>query len=50
MRTALTDNDSLNFRPASRAGAVSASEYVQFIAVTPLMFGDRIKVGFAGPQ
>ena len=50
MRTALTDDDSLNFRLASRAGPVGASKYVQFIAVTSLMFGDGIKIGFAGPQ
>ena len=50
MRTALADDDSLNFRLASRTGQVGASKYVQFIAVPSLMFGDRIKVGFAGPQ
>jgi hypothetical protein len=50
MCTALTDDDSLNFRLASRAGPVCAPKYVQFIAVTSLMFGDGIKVGFTGPQ
>jgi hypothetical protein len=50
MRTALADYDSLNFRPASRAGAVGTAKYVQLVAVTPLMLGDGIKIGFAGSQ
>jgi hypothetical protein len=50
MRTALTDDDSLNFRLASRTGPVGASKDLQLIAVTSLMFGDGIKVGFTGPQ
>ena len=50
MRTALADYDSLNFRLASRTGVVGAAKYVQLVAVTSLMLGDGIKVGFAGPQ
>jgi hypothetical protein len=50
MRTALTDDDSLNFRSASRTGPVGTAKYLQLIAVTSLMFGDGIKVGFARPQ
>ena len=50
MRTALADDDSLDFRLASRTGLVGASKYLQLIAVASLMFGDGIKVGFAGPQ
>ena len=50
MRTALADDDSLNFRLASRTRLVGTSKYLQLIAVTSLMFGDGIKVGFAGSQ
>jgi hypothetical protein len=50
MRTALTDDDSLNFRLASWTGQAGASKYVQFIAVPSLMFGDGIKIGFSSPQ
>ena len=50
MRTALADDDSLDFRLASRTGLVGASKYLQLIAVASLMFGDGIKVGFAGSQ
>ena len=50
MRAALADNDSLDFRAASRAGPVGSSKYFQLIAVTSLMSGDGIKVGFTGSQ
>ena len=50
MRAALADNDSLDFRVASRAGAVGAPKHLQLIAVTSLVPGDGIKIGFAGSQ
>ena len=50
MRTALTDDDSLDFRLTSRAGQVGSPKNLQFITIASLMFGDGIKVGFSGPQ
>ena len=50
MRAALADNDSLDFCAASRAGAVGAPKHLQLIAVTSLVLGDGIKIGFAGSQ
>lgn len=50
MCAALTDNDSLDFRAASRAGPIRASKYLQRVAVTSLVPGDGIKVGLAGSQ
>jgi len=50
MRTALTDDDSLDFRLTSRAGQVGSPENLQLIAIASLMIGDGIKVGFSGTQ
>ena len=50
MRTALADDDSLNLSLAAGAGAVGAAKYVQLVAVTSLMPGDGIKIGFTGSQ
>ena len=48
MRAALADDDALNFSSAARARLAGAPEDVELIAVTALMFGNRIKVGFTG--
>jgi len=50
MRTALTDDDSLDCLTAARAGLTVTPEDVELITVAALMFGDGIKIGFTGPQ
>ena len=50
MRTALTDDDSLDFHLTARTGPVGSPKNLQFITIASLMFGDGIKVGFAGTQ
>jgi len=50
MRTALADDDSLDFRLTSRAGQVGSPKNLQLITIASLVFGDGIKVCFAGTQ
>ena len=50
MRTALADDDFLNFGLASWTGQIGAPKNIQLITIASLMLGDGIKVCFAGPQ
>ncbi len=50
MCAALADDKSLDVRPASPAWPAGSPKNPQFIAVAPLVFGDRIEIGFSGPQ
>ena len=50
MRAALADDDSLNYSTTSGALPSGAPEYLQLITIAAPMFGDGIKVGFAGSQ
>ena len=49
MRAALANHNSLDFRPASPAWPAGSPKNHQFIPVAPLVFGDRIEIGFSGP-
>ena len=50
MRTALADDDSLDFRLTSRAGQVGSTKNLQLITIASLVFGDGIKIGLTGAQ
>ena len=50
MRAALTDDDPLDARFATRAGQTFATKDIQFIPVASLMPGYGIKIGFTGAQ
>ena len=50
MRTALTDDDSLDFHLTARTGPVGSPKNLQLVTIASLMFGDGIKVGFTGTQ
>jgi len=50
MGTALSDNDPLDGRAATRAGQIRAAKHPQLIFVAAAMATDRVKIGFTGSQ
>ena len=50
MAASLADDDSPNRCLTSGTWLAGAPKYIQLIAVTPLVFGDGIKIGLAASQ